>query len=105
MAKALNILIDQPFTSDHDDDETKTTWFYRTLTALEWLEVTQTGAVNYQLILEKGLTGWKDFIDGEGNQIPFALEEINRIPPFILQDIAFKIQEDSMLSEDERKNS
>lgn len=104
MAKAIDILIDQEFVSEQDDDEVKTTWLLRSLTALEFLRCTSRGYVDHDMILEYGITGWRDFKDGNGEDIPFSKVAINRIPPMILQDISFKIQEISTLSEGERKN-
>ncbi len=105
MAKAINVVIDQEYQSDKDDDELKSTWMLRSLSGLEFLECTSRGYVDHDMILQKGLTGWKDFMDGEGNQIVFTRSHIGRIPPIILQDISFEIQKISTLTENERKNS
>jgi len=105
MAKALNVLIDQEYKSDKDDDELQTTWMLRSLSGLEFLECTSRGFVDHDLILSKGLTGWNDFLDLDGNQIKFSASYIGRVPPIILQDLSFEIQKISTLTENERKNS
>ena len=103
MAKALEVLFNQEFISEYDDDDVKTSWELRSLTGMEFLKACTNG-VDYEKMIELGLTGWNDFKDSSGNQIPFSVDEIRLIPTLILQDIALEIQKMSMLNEDERKN-
>jgi len=105
MAKAIELLIGKEHQSDVDTDELKTTWILRTLTGIEFMRCTAHGFVDHEMIIELGLTGWKDFPDAEGNEIEFSSKNIGRIPPLILQDISFEIQTMSQLGEEERKNS
>ena len=104
MAKALDVLIDQEFVSKLDEDETPTTWMLRSLTGVEYLECFSTGKCDHNMILSRGITGWKNFPDKDGNEIEFSIGNINRIPAPILQDISFEIQGMSSLNEEERKN-
>lgn len=105
MAKAIDILIDQDFISDLDTDEKKTTWVIRTLSGLEFLSCVNTTGVDHQKVIELGLTGWRDFNNADGSAIEFSKPNIGRIPAEILQDISFKIQNSSSVSEEEAKNS
>ena len=105
MAKAIDILIDQDFVSDLDTDENKTTWIIRTLSGLEFLSCVNAAGVDHQKVLELGLTGWKDFPDADGSEIEFSKPNIGRISAELLQDISFKIQGISSLSEEDAKNS
>lgn len=105
MAKAIDILIDQEFISDLDTDENKTTWMIRSLSGLEFLSCVNANGVDHQRVLELGLTGWKDFPDVDGSEIEFSKPNIGKIPAVFLQDISFKIQEISSMSEAEAKNS
>jgi len=105
MAKAIDILLDQEFQAEQDNDEVKTTWILRTLSGLEFLSCTTGGYVDHDRFITLGLTGWKDFFSSDGEQIEFSKKDIARIPAPILQEISYKVQEISSLSEDERKNS
>lgn len=105
MTKAIDILIDKEFISKIDKDEIPTTWILRSMTGIEFLEVTAMGRVDHEKILNWCLTGWKKFIGSDGKEIEFSRENINRVPPIILQDISLEIQEMSAVSEKERKNS
>ena len=106
MAKALNTVINQEFISEHDDEEeVKTTWILRSLTGLEFLECCSAGFVDHEKIINYGLVGWKDFMGADGNPIEFHRADIQRIPATYLQDISFKIQTISTVSEEETKNS
>ena len=105
MAKAIELVVGKDFVSKNDTDDEKTTWILRTLTGIEFMRCTAHGFVDHEMIIELGLTGWKDFPDAEGNEIEFSTENTGRIPPLILQDISFEIQTMSQLGESERKNS
>jgi len=105
MAKAVDLVIDKEYISENDTDEKKTTWIIRTLTGLEFMKCTAGGYVDHEMIIDLGLTGWKDFPDNEGVEIEYSIENIGRIPPLLLQDISFEIQMLSSLGESERKNS
>jgi hypothetical protein len=104
MAKAIDLLVDQEFQSEYDSDDVKTTFMLKSLSGMEYLECTSKGFVDYEKIIKIGLTGWKNFPDNEGVEIPFDVENMSRIPPMILQDISFQILNISSNSEDERKN-
>ena len=105
MAKAIDMIVDSEFVSEYDDDEVKTTWILRTLSGIEFLKCTSKGYVDHEMIIDLGLTGWRDFKDSNGHDIQFSQQDIIRIPPMILQDISFAIQNLATLGEDERKNS
>lgn len=104
MAKALKVITGERFKSSQDTDKVKTVWLIRGLTSLEMLRATSKGYVDHDMILMLGITGWEKFKDGKGKDIPYDVNNIERIPPDILQDISFKIQELSNMTEDERKN-
>ncbi len=54
--------------------------------------------------LEMGLAGWENFLDQEGNPIPFILANFDYIPPKYRAEIALEIRGESELSGDEIKN-
>lgn len=105
MAKAIELVVGKEFKSDSDKDDLQTTWVLRTLTGVEFMRCTSGGFVDHEMIINLGLTGWKDFPDSDGKEIEFSIENIGRIPPLILQDISFEIQTMSSLGGEERKNS
>lgn len=104
MAKAIEILIGKEIVSEYDTDEVKTTWIIRSLSGFEFIEATKHGYVDHEYILTHGITGWKDFKDASGNPLEFSIENIARIPPVILQELSFAIQEMASIGESERKN-
>lgn len=104
MAKAIDLVADVEFQSPRDDDDVKTTWILRSLTSFEFMRCTTRPDEMYERFVELGLIGWKDFNDCHGNPIEFSVENMDRIPPIVLQDISFEIQKLSVLTEDERKN-
>ena len=105
MAKAIELVVGKEFKSDSDKDDLQTTWILRTLTGVEFMRCTSNGYVNHEMIINLGLTGWKDFPGVDCKEIEFSIENIGRIPPLILQDISFEIQTMSSLGGEERKNS
>lgn len=105
MAKAIEMVRDKEFISEQDTDGSQTTWLLRTLSGLEFIRATGGGYVDHDYILTTGITGWKDFPDDSGKEVEFSVANINLIPPLILQDISFELQEMSGLGESERKNS
>lgn len=105
MAKAIDIITDQVYISEIDEDEIKTEWLIRSMTAHEFMKCTSKGFVDHKMITEIGITGWTNFHDGKGNQIEFSVANIARIHPMMLQELSYKIQSISTLSGEERKNS
>lgn len=105
MAKAIDIVGEVEYISPKDTDEEKTTWILRSLTGFEFMECTTDYDTMYTKFVKRGLIGWKNFKDSKGEEIPFSVENMGRIMPIILQDISFKIQDISVLSEEETKNS
>ena len=105
MVKAVELIIGKEFISEYDDDEVKTKFLINTLKGKEFLRATMRGFVDIDYILDTGLVGWKDFYNEDGTPVEFSQENIDKVPPLILQDIAFAIQSLSTLEEDERKNS
>ena len=104
MAKALALVADYEYQSDKDPDEVKTTWILRSLTSFEFMQCCGNGVVDDAMFVRTGLVGWRDFVDAAGEEIEFSVENMGRIPPLIVQDLSFKIQNISVLSEDDRKN-
>ncbi len=54
--------------------------------------------------LEMGLAGWENFLDQEGDPIPFSLADFDYIPPRYRAELALEIRGESELSGDEIKN-
>lgn len=59
-------------------------------------------------LLKAGLTGWKNFLDAEGNQIKFLSKDpegnLNKIPAEYRYELAAKIMSMSSLSDNQVKN-
>ena len=105
MAKAIELVVGKEFFSKHDTDDKKTTWILRTLSGIEFMRCTQSGFVDTEMVINLGLTGWKDFPDKGGNEIEFSVKNFKYIPAFIAQDIYSELEKISLLSGEERKNS
>jgi len=58
--------------------------------------------------LKRGIQGWEKVFDGEGQEVPFALDKILLLPGEIVTDLIEKIRgitEEEELEEEEEKNS
>lgn len=104
MTKALKIVSQYDFTAPSDDSDDKTVWKLRGLNGLEWIECTQTGKTDVVKVITKGIAGWSNFKDDEGNEIPYSIGNMGRIPPDILIDIYLSVNQSTTIGDQERKN-
>jgi len=57
-----------------------------------------------KLALQHGLVGWETVQDKDGKNIEFSRNEVNRLPPILLTELAAEILDISELGEEAIKN-
>lgn len=110
---------------DAENPEDRTVFLVRGLTRLEWLEVensyqsseiaidseeiktisqnTNIGTSN-KLLLDFGLTGWRNFTDDSGKEVPFSNASKDMIPREVREELCSEISKLTSISTAQRKN-
>jgi len=80
--------------------------------AIQNIQYTNGFGTANQSVLIIGLVGWENFLDNQGQAVPFNLEDgacaqenLDRLTPAIMMELIGAIRKRNELSEDEIKNS